>query len=48
MLSRLEGELGTFFALTGKTLKGKDVYNSGIATKLVTDEENILDNLQMA
>ena len=34
-LSRLDGELGTFLALTGARLKGHDVYSAGIATHFI-------------
>ncbi len=37
-LPRLEGELGTWLALTGARLKGSDVVAAGIATRLVASE----------
>ena len=43
-LPRLEGELGTFLALTGYRLKGSDVLFSGVATH-VCDSDKI-DTLQ--
>lgn len=38
-LPRLEGELGTWLALTGARLKGRDVQAAGIATHFVTSEK---------
>jgi len=34
-LSRLDGELGTYFALTGTSIKGKAVFQAGLATHFV-------------
>ncbi|KAG5645083.1 hypothetical protein DXG03_007174 [Asterophora parasitica] len=34
-MSRLDGELGTYLALTGETLKGRHVFESGFATHYV-------------
>ncbi|KIK58191.1 hypothetical protein GYMLUDRAFT_98151 [Collybiopsis luxurians FD-317 M1] len=34
-LSRLDGELGTYLALTGDTLKGKAVFEHGLATHFI-------------
>ncbi|MFT4075813.1 MAG: enoyl-CoA hydratase/isomerase family protein [Asticcacaulis sp.] len=38
-LPRLEGELGTWLALTGARLKGRDVLAAGIATHFVASEK---------
>ncbi len=38
-LPRLEGELGTWLALTGARLKGRDVLSAGIATNYVASEK---------
>ncbi|GAB1609414.1 3-hydroxyisobutyryl-CoA hydrolase, mitochondrial-like [Argonauta hians] len=43
-LPRLQGNLGVFLALTGFRLKGRDVYNAGIATHFV--ERSKLEDLQ--
>lgn len=40
-LSRLDGELGTFLALTGKRLDTTDIIRAGLATHFIT-----LDSLQ--
>lgn len=37
-LPRLEGELGTWLALTGARLKGADVANAGVATHFIPSE----------
>ncbi|KAJ7766788.1 3-hydroxyisobutyryl-coenzyme A hydrolase isoform 1 [Mycena metata] len=34
-LSRLDGQLGTYLALTGETLKGRDVFDHGFATHFI-------------
>ncbi|KIP12319.1 hypothetical protein PHLGIDRAFT_27447 [Phlebiopsis gigantea 11061_1 CR5-6] len=34
-LSRLDGEIGTYLALTGESIKGRDVYELGLATHYV-------------
>ncbi|CAB4024597.1 3-hydroxyisobutyryl- hydrolase, mitochondrial-like isoform X2, partial [Paramuricea clavata] len=47
-LPKLQGELGTFLALTGERLKGYDVHHAGVATHYVSSdkisdlEENML------
>lgn len=38
-LPRLEGELGTWLALTGARLKGRDVLSAGIATHFIASEK---------
>ncbi|XP_046840116.1 3-hydroxyisobutyryl-CoA hydrolase, mitochondrial-like [Xenia sp. Carnegie-2017] len=38
-LPKLQGELGTFLALTGQRLKGVDVYRAGVATHYVESEK---------
>ena len=40
-LPRLQGELGTYLALTGFRLKGLDVQQAGIATHYVNSEKVI-------
>ena len=37
-LPRLEGELGTWLALTGARLKGRDVFAAGVATHFISSE----------
>ncbi len=37
-LSRLDGELGTFFGLTGHRLKGEEAYIAGFATHYVPSD----------
>ncbi len=44
-LPRLEGELGTFLALTGHRLKGSDCLHAGIATHACTDKEALKTDL---
>ncbi|KAG9306831.1 hypothetical protein G9A89_005732 [Geosiphon pyriformis] len=43
-LPRMDGEIGTYLALTGAYLNGYDVFQSGIATHYVPSER--LDNLE--
>jgi enoyl-CoA hydratase len=40
-LPRLQGELGTFLALTGARLKGEDVLRAGIATHFADAEQTV-------
>jgi len=44
-LPRLEGELGTFLALTGHRLKGSDCLHAGIATHACKDIKIVKDEL---
>ena len=44
-LPRLEGELGTYLALTGQRLKGSDCLHAGLATHACTDIEAVKNDL---
>ena len=35
----LQGKLGTYLALTGYRLKGRDVYHAGVATHFIQTEK---------
>jgi 3-hydroxyisobutyryl-CoA hydrolase len=45
VLPRMDGELGTFLALTGQRLKGSDNLHAGIATHACNDVEALKDDL---
>jgi len=46
-LSRLDGELGTYLAMTGNTLEGRAVYEHGLATHFIPSSrvENLIKQL---
>lgn len=45
-LSRLPFEIGTYLALTGNTLRGRDIVRAGIAKGILVDDGNSIDELR--
>ncbi|KAF6020123.1 HIBCH [Bugula neritina] len=45
-LSRLEGSIGLYLALTGCRLKGEDVHRAGIASHYITHENGLYERMQ--
>jgi len=46
-LSRLEGSIGLYLALTGCRLKGEDVHRAGIASHYITHENGLVRLLSL-